>query len=291
MPNPLHRAGFHKPNDIVADMRRFYDDASARIEYVSSGLASQGPDPFGMNLEQLRKTAITAAFFYRYYFRCEITGTENIPEGPVLLVANHAGQIPVDAVMITLALLLETTPPRLCRSLVDRWVHRLPFISKWYARVGIAIGTPENAKRLLQLGAAILTFPEGMAGVQKNIFEAYRLKPFGSGFVRLAMSQNIPIVPVSVVGSEEQYPTLAHWRHGMHLWEMPPFPLWAHMGIPLLGILPLPVKYRIHFAEARCFAGDPDDDDEVMNRRADDTKRCIQQGIASLLQQRKNAFF
>lgn len=266
-------------------------DIDERLEFVSEKFEGNNLDPFGMDLAELRKTAYFASFLYKYYFRCETQGIQNIPEGPVILVANHGGQVPIDAVMITTAVMLESTPPRLCRSMMDRFVPTLPFISTWFARVGVALGTPENAQRLLSNGAAMLTFPEGMTGIQKTLDRAYSLQPFGLGFIRLALLCKTPVVPIAVVGSEEQYPTLYQIRKGMHLFGLPSIPVWAQMFVPILGILPLPVKYRLSFGEPMHFSGDPDDDDDVIQQMADQVKYKIDQNLKQMREKRRGIFF
>ena len=104
-------------------------DLDARLSAASSSVGEGGVDPFGLDPTALKRTAIGAAFLYKVYFRCLSQGLSNVPEGKAILVANHAGQIPIDAVMITTALLLDRDPPRFVRSMMDRWVPSLPFVS------------------------------------------------------------------------------------------------------------------------------------------------------------------
>ncbi|MBN2714385.1 MAG: acyltransferase family protein, partial [Deltaproteobacteria bacterium] len=235
-------------------------------------------------------TLSVTAFFYTYYFRCRTTGIANIPAGPVILAANHGGQLPIDAIMINTALFLEPSPPILCRSMMDRLVPTLPLISSWYSRLGVVLGTADNAEYLLNAGQKLLTFPEGIRGIQKPISNAYELQRFGLGFVRLALKNRTPIVPVSIVGSEEQYPTLYNIKRGTHLLNVPSIPIWLQMPIPLLGLLPLPVRYYIHFGEPLYFKGDPDDEDEVIAPMADTVKAHIGTALNRLRTERKGVF-
>ena len=107
--------------------------------------------------------------------------------------------------MIGTALLLEGQPPRPLRSMVERWVPSLPHVSTLFARLGQVLGTPENCRYLLENEEVVLVFPEGARGISKTIDKAYQLQEFGHGFMRLAMENKTPIVPVGVVGAEEQY--------------------------------------------------------------------------------------
>ena len=223
-------------------------DIEQRLEQATSSIGESEIDPFGMDPQALKRTALGAVFLYKLYFRCITDGLDNIPDGPVILVSNHAGQIPIDGVMITASLVVDKTPPRYARSLVDRWVPSLPYVSTFYSRVGMAVGTIENAERLLTRGEVLLVFPEGMEAITKTIDRAYQLEPFSLGFMRLALSSGAPIVPVSVVGSEEQYPTLYNVKSLARLLGLPAMPIWAQMLIPVLGMLPLPVRYHINLS-------------------------------------------
>ncbi len=122
---------------------------------------------------------------YRLYFRVQSRGHENLPEqGPAILASNHGGLLPFDGAMLIVDLLLHTDPPRLARSVVDRWAGNLPWVSIFYARVGQVIGTRENVADLLADGQLVLVFPEGVAGIRKNVTQRYRLQPLPRGLRR-----------------------------------------------------------------------------------------------------------
>jgi len=279
----------------AAVMRRFQGevltDLDRRLDAISAAVGEEGVDPFGMDPTALRASAVAAAFMYKVYFRCQTRGVENIPAGPVILVANHAGQLPIDGVMITSAMLLEGETPRLGRSMVDFWVPTLPFVSVFFSRVGVVLGTPENAQRLLSRGEALLTFPEGIAGITKTVDQAYELQRFGLGFMRLALATGAPVVPVAVVGSEEQYPTLYNLKGAGKLLGLPALPIWVQMIVPGLGLLPLPVKYRLAFGEPMRFQGDPDDADAAIEELVDQVRGRLRSMIAELRLERRSIFW
>ncbi|MBN2802072.1 MAG: 1-acyl-sn-glycerol-3-phosphate acyltransferase [Deltaproteobacteria bacterium] len=278
----------------MATGKDLYKSNIENISRLIEELFKQNPycdgDPFGMEKESLKKGLLISQLFYKYYFRCQTQGTENIPKGAVIMAANHGGQLPFDGAMITTALLIESAVPRVPRSMVDRWVSTIPFISNWYSQMGVVPGTPENAALLLKRKEILLTFPEGIKGIQKTFKDAYNLQPFGTGFIRLALANNAPVVPVSVVGSEEQYPTMFTIKRGAHLLNMPHIPIWAHMPIPILGLMPLPVKYYIHFGEPIILKGDPDDDDDIISKMSDLVKDVIAENINILLKKRSSLF-
>ena len=85
-----------------------------------------GTDPFGYDPELIKLIVPVARWFYDVYFRCEAYGLSRIPEGRVMLIANHSGQLPFDAMMLGASILLEAPKPRLVRGMVERWSTDLP---------------------------------------------------------------------------------------------------------------------------------------------------------------------
>ncbi len=213
-------------------------------------LNEYGYDPFGFHPEDLLKIAPIVEILYRYYFRVKVYNIERVPPGRLILVANHGGQLPFDGLMIGAAMFFEAKPPRIIRSMVDKFVGDLPLINKLFFRCGQVIGLPENAEYLLKNEEAILVFPEGVRGISKPWDKRYKLEEFGTGFFRLALKTKTPIIPVAVIGSEEQYFTIHNSKTLAKLFGLPAFPI--TLTFPLLGpigLIPLPTKYRIYFGE------------------------------------------
>jgi 1-acyl-sn-glycerol-3-phosphate acyltransferase len=128
--------------------------------------------------------------------------------------------------------------------------------------------------------------------MNKLIWERYQLQEFGHGFLRLALETDTPIVPIAVVGSEEQAIAIANVRPLARLLRMPAFPVtitWPWLG--LLGMLPLPVKYRIYFGEPMRFQGNPHDEDEVIGEKVDQVKAHIATMLADGLARRRSLFW
>lgn len=265
------------------------DEIDARLARIPKHVNEAGVDPFGFDPATARYALVAAAFLYRYYFRVQATGLERLPPGRLLFIANHSGQIPLDGAMLGTALMLEPEPPRFPRSMVERWSAELPFVSVFFPRVGQVIGSPENARRLLENDEVIVVFPEGSRGISKTFDQRYQLVDFGLGFMRLALETRTPIVPVSIVGAEEQYPSFANVRPLAKLLGMPAFPLIPQALVGM--VLPLPVRYRIHFGEPLSFEGDPDDDDAVIEQKVWVVKQTIQSMLHAALKERKSIFF
>ncbi len=246
-----------------------------------------GFDPFGFHADSLKYAAVVAQFLYRDYFRCETHGLANVPRGRVLLVSNHSGHLPYDGLNIATAMLLDAEPPRMVRTMVEKFVPTLPFASYLLTRWGQITGTPENCARLLEGGEAILVFPEGARGISKAFTHRYQLQEFGQGFLRLALETRTPIVPIAVIGAEEQAPAV-NVKPLARLFGFPALPLSPLP--PFVPIIPLPVKVRLWFGEALVFDGDPDDD-ELISEHVRTVRNSIQSMIQVGLKERKHVFW
>ena len=136
-----------------------------------------------------------------------------------------------------------------------------------------------------------MAFPEGVRGMNKLYADAYQLQEFGLGFMRLALETRTPIVPVAVVGSEEQAPAIANLESLGHIFGMPAFPItitWPWLGP--LGMIPLPVRYHIDFGAPMRFHGDPNDEDEIIEEKVEEVKSTIQSMLRKGLAERRSIF-
>jgi 1-acyl-sn-glycerol-3-phosphate acyltransferase len=260
----------------------------AKLKALPTRQNEYGYDPFGFNRDEAKVAVLVSRFLYRSYFRVEAHGVQSVPRGRVLLVANHSGQLPFDALNIAGALLFDYDAPRIIRAMVERYVQTMPFVSYLFARWGQITGTPENCRRLLEDEEAILVFPEGAKGISKPFTQRYQLQEFGLGFMRLALETNAPVVPVAVIGAEEQAPAV-NLKPLANLLGAPAFPL---MPLPpFFPILPYPTKYRLYFGEPIHFAGDPDDDDDVIAEKVTHVRNQIQSMIRVGLKDRRHIFW
>jgi 1-acyl-sn-glycerol-3-phosphate acyltransferase len=266
--------------DMAGEERKEQLQALARTEN------EYGVDPFGFNLDYSLAAVAPLLWLYRRYHRVETFGIDKIPPGRVLLVSNHSGQLPMDGAMIGVAMMMEAHPPRAIRSMVEKWVPTLPYISTFFARVGQIVGTPENCRRLLNAGEAILVFPEGARGITKLWPQRYQLQEFGLGFMRLALETDTPIVPVAVVGAEEQAPALMDIKPVAKLLGFPAFPI-TPTGLPF----PLPTKYRLYFGDPMHFTGRADDEDSELDKKVRTVKAAIQTMIHQGLKERRGIFW
>jgi 1-acyl-sn-glycerol-3-phosphate acyltransferase len=186
--------------------------------------------------------------------------------------------------MVGVAMLLEHDPPRIVRAMTEKWSASLPYVSTLFARSGQIVGTPENCRRLLQMGEAVMVFPEGVKGISKLWPERYQLKEFGLGFMRLALETGTPVVPVGIIGSEEQAPALLNLKSVGKLIGFPALPV-------TVTPLPLPTKYRLYFGDPLTFSGSADDDDTELDKKVRVVKTTLQGLIQQGLEERKNVFW
>jgi 1-acyl-sn-glycerol-3-phosphate acyltransferase len=254
------------------------DDIAGRTQALVVHGNEFGYDPFGLSRESVKTAAIFARWLYRHYFRAEAHGIENLPaSGRLILVSNHSGQLPFDGLVIGSACFLEPPQPRLVRAMVEFFVPTVPFASYLFSRWGQITGTPENCRRLLSAEEAVLVFPEGARGISKPFSKRYQLADFGKGFMRLALETGSPIVPIAVIGAEEQAPAI-NLKPLARLLRTPAFPIVPYP--PFIAPLPLPVKYRLYFGEPMRFTGDPDDDlDEPVKQVKNRIESMIHMGL------------
>jgi 1-acyl-sn-glycerol-3-phosphate acyltransferase len=236
-------------------------------------------------------------FFYRYWFRVEVEGIENVrAQGGALLVSNHSGALPPDAAMIAKAIREEHRRPRAVHITVEHFFKGYPGFSMLVPKVGCVAAHPANVHRLLyDEGQLVLVFPEGRKGTEKLYKDRYRLRRFGrGGFVAAAMRAQAPIVPVCVVGAEEAAPVFAQLgalRRLTGLLYFPITPTFPHFG--LLGMLGyLPAKFRIRFLEPIRF-DEPgmQEDPALVQTVAHEVRARIQEGLWDMLRKRRSIWF
>lgn len=274
---------------------RFYEkiltpEEISKLERVRIDDLGFGYDKFGANREVLFNTYAVIKTFYEKYFRVESFGIENVPKsGRAILAANHSGTLPLDGMMIGVDIFTQMDPPRLMRAVVDRFAAELPFVGEFLARVGQVIGTRRNFQELLENEEIVAVFPEGAKALGKPYKQRYKLYPFNMGFVELALTYKAPIVPVAVVGAEEQMPVLANIK-----------PLADAMGFPYVPVLPtilpipFPSHYRIYYGEPlhyhSQFAEDTVQNPEMVRELARDVQERVQRMIDVGLAERKGVF-
>jgi 1-acyl-sn-glycerol-3-phosphate acyltransferase len=240
---------------------------------------------------------LVADFFYRYWFRAEVEGIENVPStGGALLVSNHAGALPPDAAMIAKAIKEDHPHPRPVNITVEHFFKGYPGFSMLVSKIGCVAAHPENVHRLLfDEEQLVLVFPEGRKGTEKLYKDRYRLRRFGrGGFVEAAMRAQSPIVPIAVVGAEEAAPIFAHvglMRRLTGFLYFPITPTFPHFG--LLGMAGyLPAKFKLRFLEPIQFDEEGMHEDKALVQTvAHEVRARIQENVWDMLANRKSVWF
>ncbi|MGD8806382.1 MAG: lysophospholipid acyltransferase family protein [Chloroflexota bacterium] len=251
-------------------------------------------DEWGLDWEYLEAVRPFLDFMYKVYWRVASTGIEAIPDyDRALLVSNHSGQAPWDGVMIMTAILNEHPAQRLTRNLFDESMARLPFIASSLVKIGQAVDSVENGTRLLERDELVGVYPEGLQGSSKLFKDRYKLTRFGrSGFVKMALKTRAPVIPVSVVGAEETYISLAKSPTLAKLTGLPDFPITPRFPwLGPLGAIPWPTKWYIDFGEPVSFDGyEPDaaDDAAVVSQLTDRVRNIIQEMVNRRLALRRS---
>jgi 1-acyl-sn-glycerol-3-phosphate acyltransferase len=252
-----------------------------RAARAALGASSTNLDRFGQDADLIQQLSPIANFFYDRYWRVSVEGVENLPEGPVILVANHSGALPLDGPILRMA--IRRRRPELCeaRWLLEDAIFYLPVLGLLLNRIGAVRASAENALQLLDERRPVIVFPEGIQGISKTFTDRYQLRPFGrGGFVKVALRTRVPILPVAIFGAEESMPVLAKIPGGL-------------LGLPdlPLAVPPLPTKWSIRFgAPIQVPADVAETDAAELQRWTENTRESIQQMLRSMLATRRSVF-
>ena len=250
--------------------------------------AGHGYDVFGMHPSAIHFGVGITRWLYEQYFRVLSVGTENIPtDGSAILAANHSGNIPIDGMMLWHDVIRHTKPARVVRGIADHFVPALPFIGTLFARGGMVGGSRGNVSALLDAGELLMIFPEGTPGIIKPWSQRYQLQRFRVGHAELAIQNRCPIIPVGIVGAEEQLPAFFSSKR-----------LGKMVGIDSVPIpsvpIPLPVRYRIYYGEPihveREYTQAQADDPKVLETVSARVQRAVHDLIQRGLDEREGIF-
>lgn len=280
------KAAQDKGNDGLRDI----------VRRALTARAQRPIDRFGFDLRYYEELFPLARWAHDHYFRVETRGVEHIPEeGRVLVVANHSGTLPYDGCMVHATTRINHPKRRLLRPLVENFVYHMPYLGRFMARCGAVRACQENAQALLESDEAVLVFPEGVKGIGKLYKRRYRLQRFGrGGAVKLALRTGSPIVPCAVIGAEESMPLLSKVSWLARPLGLPYIPITP--TLPLLGplgLLPLPTKWWIEFAEPIDVSQHGPDairDRVLVNKLNEQLRNTVQDMIDHRLDRRHSVF-
>jgi 1-acyl-sn-glycerol-3-phosphate acyltransferase len=248
------RAADHDPSPLERIVRTIAGLAGSRVP--AADLDERDPD-------YIRETLPAQWLAASLYFRGEVRGLGNIPEdGPVLLVGNHSGgNMTPDSLVFTLAFSTYFGVERRFHQLAHNLVLSMPGLG-FLRKYGTVAASPENARRALASGAAVLVYPGGDYEVHRPSWEANKVDFDGRrGFVRLALEHDVPIVPVVAIGGQETALFLSRGEGLSKLLMLDrlfrlkvlPISIAAPWGLnvgDMLGHIPLPAKITIEVLQA-----------------------------------------
>ena len=283
-------------SDVTRAIRGGFDILNRRAAHARGQRAGASTtDEFGFDREWTETWLPLFTWIYKSWWRVSTIGIENVPsEGRALLVSNHAGVLPYDGAMIRTALYVDHPAKLHARALVLDGLMSMPFASWFIRRTGNTLANTRDAELLLRRDQPVLVFPEGAKGTGKPYAERYRLRRFGrGGFAEIAMRTGSPIIPISVVGSEEIHPMLgdiAPLAKMLGLPYLPVTPTFPALGP--LGLVPLPSSWIIEFHEpipTDHLSGDAGDPAAVL-ALSDQVRGVIQDGVYANLERRGSVF-
>jgi 1-acyl-sn-glycerol-3-phosphate acyltransferase len=204
----------HNGHDAFPPAREPRDPPSAQrslIGRVLSGIAEQAQrripraDLDERDADYIREKLPQLWLAASIWYRGEVRGLGNVPdEGPVLLVGNHSGgNLTPDTLVFTLAFSTYFGVERAFYQLAHNLVLSMPGLG-FLRKFGTVAASHSNARQALDSGAALLVYPGGDYEVHRPSWQRNRVD-FGGrkGFIRLAIEQDVPIVPVVSIGGQE----------------------------------------------------------------------------------------
>jgi 1-acyl-sn-glycerol-3-phosphate acyltransferase len=246
-----------------------------------------GYDAFGLHPAWVAMGMGMLAPLYHRYFRVDSSGSEHIPpSGPAILAGNHSGTLPIDAMMLWCDVLKHSDPPRAARPVADYFVPMLPVVGTFFSRGGMVGGSRGNVRKLLENGELLMIFPEGTPAIGKPFSQRYKLQDWRVGHAEFAVRHAAPVVPVGIVGAEEQMPQLTRVQ-GFSVFGIPYIP------IPATPV-PLPVHYHVRYGKAlrlhEDYRPDQADDIEIIREASERVRAAVQGLVDDLLRERKGVF-
>jgi 1-acyl-sn-glycerol-3-phosphate acyltransferase len=253
----------------------------------------------------IRRVMPLMGLLYDHYFRCETELEEELPAGRMMAVGNHNAMTGMpDMFCHMVAFWRLYSPARLSYGLMHDVPFHFPLAGKWLNASGAIAASPSNARRAFEREAAVLVFPGGDVDACKPYARRYEIE-FGKrrGFVRLAIRERIPIVPIVSAGGHQSVFILSDGRKIAELLRLPaiarsnvaPIGLALPWGL-ILGVpyphLPPPVKIHtrilrpIHLDLPPEAADDPEEVERafervrgVMQGAMDDLRRAGRHGL------------
>lgn len=208
-------------------------DRKTALQKAASTQKQQGVDESFLH-------RVTPVFkLLRLYSRLEVTGLENVGEGPAILAANHTGWLGLDYAYTALS--VYDAKKRIVRGMAHSTWFKREQIGQIATRLGLFEANRETLREILDDGELVLMFPEGEKGAFKPKQAQYELQTFARGWVQVALETGVPIIPVAIVGGEEANPSSG---------QIDSYERLLDLSLPMpQNLFPRPVKWRISLLE------------------------------------------
>lgn len=243
------------PPRLVARFTRF-----ALHRAIGRGAGSAADDVHARDPALLSLFMEFFAAFGRRYFRLRVEGVENVPAtGPVLLVANHSGGlVPIDGFFIALAIYERYGAGRAMYSMVHDFLFDDEVLRRYALKLGMLRAGGDSARHAFAAGHCVLVYPGSDWDTFRPFSARGRVVLAGrKGFLKLALRERVPIVPVVSAGTHEQLIVLTRGDKlarliGAHRWartDVLPIVLALPWGLTIgfVPYLPLPAQTTVSF--------------------------------------------
>ena len=253
-----------------ADRRVLLSPPRLVARFARFALLRHAGQPAALGADDIRKrdTALVGIFhdfFERYMsrlFRVHIEGVENVPaHGAALLVGNHnGGLVPIDSFFTAMAVHGHFGLQRAVYSMVHDFIFEDPLLRHYALALGMLRAGEESARHAFAQGHLVLVYPGSDIETFRTFRDRGKVTLGGrKGFLRLALHEQVPIVPVVSAGTHEQFivltrgDRLARWLHA-HRWartDVAPLVLAFPWGLTtgFVPYLPLPAQTSIAFGK------------------------------------------
>ncbi|NUQ75309.1 MAG: 1-acyl-sn-glycerol-3-phosphate acyltransferase [Polyangiaceae bacterium] len=221
------------PAEPIPHLEALRDAASALLEKARAPVRPNDLD--ARDEIFIERVLPLLGVLYDHYFRCETELETEIPEGPVMAVGNHNAMTGMpDMFCHMVAFWRRYSPSRPAYGLMHDVPFRFPGAGSWLNASGAIAASPENARRAFDRGAAVLVFPGGDVDACKPFRKRYTIE-FGKrrGFIRTAIRQQIPIVPIVSAGGHQ---SLYIYTDGRKIAEALRLPELARSNVAPLGL-------------------------------------------------------
>jgi 1-acyl-sn-glycerol-3-phosphate acyltransferase len=260
------------------------------------GLA--GPDPELMNAQAPLWNALM-----NYYFRLEIEGWDRLPNDPSLLIGIHSGgPLTMDAWTVALAWWRQFGEERSLHGTAHDVLMSAPGLGTYFRRMGTISPSRENISAAFAKGDDVILWPGGEVDAYRSWDKRDKAVLGGrTGFIRLAIREQVPIVPIATVGGHDTLFVLSEGRGLAKVLglkermrsDVAPITLSIPFGVTLhltpFQHIPLPAKIRTEFLDPIYLDSDTEkeNDNDYVGEIYKEIESAIQAGMDRLAKKRK----